>query len=291
MCQVPSGGQVCFLRSKSDGISSPSTLSKLGRRQCPPGWRGSCRHCQDGCWHGSSQEPGFGEQAGITAGPPPYGEEPPDRARTHVLDKALGAELGLSKEGGLGSEIHGISAAPGPSLCPAWGGTPLPELPTVGWGSWSPMHGVSSPCHPSQVAGAEAVGQCPPWVTPHIHPTGTKHHRGPTPYPRDTQNRGGPQHTAQHTSSRHHAGNSTSRQHDRGSTDKPGPPQQVDVRPRVWPQGGDTHGAHSYLPSLSPCHVFSRACPVEAMSEVECGVGGQHGTGHRGTGGRDITSS
>ena len=98
-----------------------------------------------------------------------------------------------------------------------------------------------------------------------------------------------------------HAGHGTSRQHDRGSMDKPGPPQQAGVGPRVWPQGKDTHGAHGYLPSLSPCHVFSRACPVEATSEVEWGGRGTAWDGTRGlqgkaghvawpqAGGKDIT--
>lgn len=158
------------------------------------------------------------------------------------------------------------------------GGASLPEPPTAGWGC---VEGL--PCRrsqplpiPARQLGLRAVEQCPPqgWVTPHIHLTGTEHCRAPTPYPGDTQSWGCPQHTARHTSPRHHAGNSTSRQHDRGSTDKPGPAGQAGVRPPVWPRGSDTHGAHSYLPSLSPCHVFSRACPVEAMSEVECGVGG-----------------
>lgn len=175
------------------------------------------------------------------------------------------------------------------------GGSPLPEPPTVRWGCVEGLPCMRSQplAIPARQLGLRAVEQCPPWgwVTPHNHPTGTKHYRAPAPYPGDTQNWGCPQHTAQHTSPQHHTGNSTSRQHDRGSTDKPGPPQQAGVRPQVWPRGSDTHGAHSYLPSLSPCHVFSRACPVEAMSEVECGVGGQQGTGHRGTGGRDITSS
>lgn len=116
-------------------------------------------------------EPGFGEQVGVTAGPPPCGEEPPHRARAHVLKKALGAGLRLSKEGGAGSKIRGISAALGPSLCPAWG-LPSSQAPhsEMGLCGGSPMHEVSTPCHPSQAAGAEGCGAVSPMGmgdTPH----------------------------------------------------------------------------------------------------------------------------
>lgn len=91
-----------------------------------------------------------------------------------MLEKALRAGLRLSKEGGAGSEIRGISAAPGPPLCPAGPsmGGPLflspPQWDGVVGGS--PMQGFSTPRCPSQAAGAEGCGAVSPMGmgdTPH----------------------------------------------------------------------------------------------------------------------------
>lgn len=184
----------------------PAHSANWAGASVPQERRGSRRHCPDGCWHGSSQEPGSGEQAVVTAGPPPCGEEPPDRARAHVLEKALGAGLGLSKEGGLGSEIRGIPAAPKAQH----GGSPLPEPPTVGWGCVEGLPCTGShPLLSQQAAGAEGCGAVLPTGTgdtPHL-PQGTEHHRAPTPYPRT--HRAGAVPSTQHSTPHHNTTQAT----------------------------------------------------------------------------------
>lgn len=173
------------------------------------------------------------------------------------------------------------------------GGPLFLSPPQWGGGVWRVSHARAlTPCCPSRQLVLRAVGQCSPRgrVTPHICPRGLNTTEPPLPTPGHTELGLSPAHSTAHLTTtprrQQHIQTARQRKHGQAWTCRAGGCETTSVAP-----GCDTHGAHSYLPSLSPCHVFSRACPVEAMSEVECGVGGQHGTGHRGTGGRDMTSS
>lgn len=152
MCQVSSeGGQVCSPPHLGLGDQKesafPAHSANWAGASVPQERRGSRRPCPDGCWHGSSQEPGFGEQAGVTAGPPPCGEEPPDKSPCAGESPWGRAEA----QQGRGSRLRdpGDLSSPRAPTVPSraqHGGSPLPEPPTVGRGCGRVSHaGVLNP--------------------------------------------------------------------------------------------------------------------------------------------------
>lgn len=131
---------------------------------------------------------------------------------------------------------------------------PSPAPPAMGWVCALLF------LHP---VGCRAAGPTPD--SPQTHPRGKDGTTSPPPQPNTDVGHCPIPHssgTTRHRATPHHA---TSRQHDKrkhGQTRRP--------RGHEGGHGARTHTEPTgYLPSLSLCHVFSRACPVEAMSEGE----------------------
>lgn len=123
---------------RSEGISSPSTLSKLGRSQCPPGEEGEPQALPRRmlAWLFPRTRI-WGAGWGHCWAPHPVVMSPQTGQEPMCWRKPLGQGWGSARKGEQAQRSGGSQQPQGPHCAqkgPGWGVPPLPEPPTVGCG-------------------------------------------------------------------------------------------------------------------------------------------------------------